>query len=50
MLILMNTNILDIVLDLMVMELFYFLVVGLVRIFGVDMSSSVHIDNRKKDV
>ena len=39
-LILMNADILDMALDLIEKEL----------IFGVDMSFSVHIDNKKKDI
>ena len=51
--ILTSTNILDMVLDLIDVGLFHFLLVGLVAyelIYGVDMSSSVHVDNKKKDV
>ena len=52
MLILICTNILDIVLDLI--EKDFFLIgdeVGRnVTIFGADMSSSPHIDNKKKDI
>ena len=40
----------DVVVDLTEEELFHFLVVDLVVIFRVDMSSSVPIDNKKKDI
>ena len=51
MLILISVNILAIVLDLMHAEVFHYLmVVSLAKnliIFGANMSSSVHIDNKK---
>ena len=50
MVMLASINILDTVLDLMEKELFLTLVVDLVTIFGVDMSSSVRVDNNKKDI
>ena len=54
MLILMNINNLDMVLHLIHKEVFcYLMVVGLVqarKIFDADMSSSAHVDNKKKDI
>ena len=52
-LILINTSIPDMVLDLIQKKFFSFPTGGSgknVIIFGVDMSSSVHIDNKKKDI
>ena len=46
-------DILVLVLDSIEDQLFRFLVVDLVRMyyfFGVDMTSSTHIDNKKKDI
>ena len=48
-----STNILDMVLDLIHVELFIFPSGKLAQnviIFGVDMSSSLHVDNKKKDI
>ena len=47
-----NTNILVIVLDLIEDQFFHFQVRDLVKmlIFGADMSSSIHIDNKKKEI
>ena len=53
MLILISTNILGVVLDLIEKGIFSFLGIGLGRnviTFGVDMSPSIKIDNRKKDI
>ena len=52
MLILINKNILDIALDLIHVKVFHYLmVVDLVKtIFSADMSSFVHIDDKKKDI
>ena len=38
------------VLDLIEVQAFHFQVVDLVKIFAADMSSSVHVDNKKKDI
>ena len=47
-----TTSFLDIVLDLIWKELSHFLLVDLINviIFGVDMRSSLHGDNKKKDI
>ena len=37
-------------LDLIEHQVFNFHVVNLVKMFGADMSSSAHIDNKKKDI
>ena len=53
MLILIGTNILDMELDLIDLQFFHFDGIGLgrnVKIFGIDMRSSVPIDNKKKDI
>ena len=49
---LINMDILDMHLNLIEKENFHFQVVNMVKtlIFGVDMSSSIHIDNKKKDI
>ena len=50
MLILIKTIILDMELDLIEQEFTCYLMVVLVKIFGVDMNSSVHIDNKGHDI
>ena len=50
MLILIKTIILDMELDLIEQEFTCYLMVVLVEIFGVDMNSSVHIDNKGYDI
>ena len=52
MLILISTNILDMVLDLIKKERFHQAIGfgGNCIIFGVDMSSSVHVDNKKNNI
>ena len=50
MLILISTNIIGMVLDLIDVEFFHFLLVDLVINFDVDISSSIHVDNKEKNI
>ena len=48
--ILINMDILVMELDLIEDNVFHFQMVNLVKIFGADMSSSAHINNKEKDI